>query len=121
MRSFFGGSVAVAYSIRVVAPVRALTMAVLAQMAPLALAAHDVMLHENQIAFLEAFAPGELAAYFSDVADIFVPHDHGSLGRWRCIHFHVSSANPTNFHPEQSAILRNFRHGKIANLRFART
>src|ERR1700680_5044023 len=90
-------------------------------MAPLALAAHDVVLHENQIAFLEAFAPGELAAHFSDVTDIFVPHDHGGLGGRMCIPFDVRSTNPTSYHPKQSAILRNFRHGKIAKLRHART
>src|SRR5579863_9047157 len=121
MRSLFGRSVAVAYGIRVVAPVRVFAVAVLAQVAPFALAAHDVVLHENQIAFLEAFAPGELTTHFSDVTDIFVAHDHGSFGRRRCIHLHVSSTNPADFHPEQSAILRNFRHGEVADLRHART
>src|SRR5215218_6447614 len=57
-----GGRIAVTDGIRVVTPVGVLAVAVLAEMAPLALAAGDIVLHEYQVALLEALASGELAA-----------------------------------------------------------
>src|SRR6266704_1323737 len=65
------------------APVGILAVAVLAQVAPLALAAHDVVLDEHEVAFHEAFAPGELATRLGDGADVLVAHDHGRVGRRR--------------------------------------
>src|SRR5207253_10918227 len=90
-------------------------------MAPLALPAHDVVLHENQVAFSETLASGELAARLGDVTDILVTHDHRGFGRWLLIHLDIRSTNTAHLHLQQSAILRDIRHGKLANLRLTRT
>ena len=121
MRRPFGRRVAVTYGIRVIAPVGVFTMPILAQMTPLAAAAHDVVLHEYQVAFPEAFACGELATRFGDVTDILVPHDHRSFRRRCLIHLDVGSTNAADFHLQQCTILRNIWHGEIANLSLTRT
>src|SRR5215467_683969 len=76
MRGFLGGRIAVADAVRIVAPVGVLAMPVLPLMTPLALAAHDVVFDEDEIALLEALTPRELAPGLGDDADILVPHDH---------------------------------------------
>jgi hypothetical protein len=78
VRRALGGGVAVADAVRVGAPVGVLAVAVLALVAPLALAAHHVVLDEDEVAFLETLAPGELAARLGDIADVLVAHDHGA-------------------------------------------
>ncbi len=90
-------------------------------MAPLALATHDIVLDEYQIAFFETFASGELATRFGDVTDILVTHDHWSFRRRCLIHLDVGSTNAADFHLQQCAILRNIRHGEITNLSLTRT
>ena len=72
MRRLLGGGVAVADGVRVGAPVGVLAVAVLPGVAPLALAAGDVVLDENQIALLEALALSELAAGLGDVPDVLM-------------------------------------------------
>src|ERR1700685_3462863 len=80
MRRLVGGRVAVPDGVRVITPVRILAMTILAEGAPLAFAAANVVLHEDKVAFLEALTPRELATRLGDIADIFVTHDHGALG-----------------------------------------
>ena len=75
MRRLLGRGVAIADRIGIVAPVGVLAMPVLAEMAPFAFAACDIMLDEDEIAFLEALALREFAARLGDRADILVPHD----------------------------------------------
>src|SRR5438105_11095462 len=96
-------------------------MPVLPQMTPFAFAAHHVVLDEYQIAFLEALATRKLAARFGDVTDILVAHDHRRWGGRRLIHLDVGSTDAADFHFEQSAIRRDIRQGKIANLGLARS
>src|SRR5215472_11510589 len=81
MGRLLGRGVAIADGVGVAAPVGIFAVPVLAEVAPLALAAGDVVLHEHQIALLETLAPGELAPRLGDDADVLVAHDHRALGR----------------------------------------
>src|SRR5262249_9756046 len=81
MGRLLGRGVAVTDGVGVAPPVGVLAVTVLAEMTPLALAAGDVVLHEHQVALLEALAPGEFAARLGDGADVLVAHDHRSLRR----------------------------------------
>src|SRR5579871_4029186 len=104
MRSLFGRGVTVADRIWILAPVGIFAVTILTQMAPLALAATDVVLDENQVTFLEAFATSELAPRFGDVADILVAHDHGARRRRRLVELHVGAANAGDLHAQQRAV-----------------
>src|SRR5262249_57923487 len=71
------GGIAVAYGVGIGAPVGVLAVAVLAGVAPLALAAAHVVLHEDEITLPETLAIRELPACLRDVADVLVAHDRG--------------------------------------------
>src|SRR5438067_5802146 len=79
VRWFLGRCVAVANGVRIVAPVGVFAVAVFTEMAPLTFAAGDVMLHEDEVALPEAFAPCEFTPCLRDGSDVLVPHDHGTL------------------------------------------
>src|SRR5476651_185252 len=120
MRGPARGGVAVADGIRVVAPVGVLAMTVLAEVAPLALAARDVVLDEDEVAFLESLAAREFAPRLGDVADVLVAHDHG-LARRRClVELHAGAAAAGDFHLHQRRVLGNVRHRKFLELGLAR-
>jgi hypothetical protein len=120
MRRTLGRRVAVADGFGVVAPIRVLAMAILADGAPLALAAHHVMLDEDEIAFPEALAARELAPGLGDVADVLVPHDHGGGGGRRLVQLHVRAADAADLHLQQRRILRDVGHRVLAELGLAR-
>src|SRR6266566_10073064 len=120
MGRLLGRGVAIADSVGVEAPIGVLTVTVLSQMAPLAFAAHDVVLHEHQVPFLEAFAPDELPAGLGDVANVLVTHNHGGvLRRWCCVQLNISPANAGDLHLHQGAVLQDLRHWEFADLGFA--
>src|SRR4051812_43994742 len=119
MRRFLGGGVAIADAVGIGAPVGVFAMAVLAEMAPFAFAAHHVMLHEYEVAFLKALAPGELAARFGDGADVLVPHDYRRAGWRRLIELDVGAADARHLHLHQCSIVSDIRHRKFADLRLA--
>src|ERR1700676_2310620 len=75
------GRIAIPPAVGIGAPVGGTAETILAEMTPLALEAWDVVLDEDQIAFLDAFAFGELSARFGDVADVFMTHDHRTAGQ----------------------------------------
>jgi hypothetical protein len=95
-------------------------VAVLAEMAPLALSAGDIVFHEHQVALLEALASGELAARLGDRADVLVAHDHRALGRRRLVQLDVGSADPGDLHLHQGRVFRDVRHRIFADLGLAR-
>src|SRR5258708_38743063 len=122
MGGLLGRGVAIADSVGVEAPIGVLTVTGLSQMAPLAFAAHDVMFHEYQVPFLEAFAPGELPAGLGDVANILVTHNHGGvLRRWWLRQLNISPANARDLHLHQGTILQDLRHWEFADLDFTRS
>src|SRR3954469_19904048 len=98
MRRSLRRGIAVADALGVGAPVGVLAMPVLPLMAPLALAAHHVVLDEDEVAFLEALAPNELRAGLRNHADVFVAHDHRRARGRRLIELHVGAANSGNLH-----------------------
>src|SRR5262249_61198597 len=116
-----GRRVAVADRIGIVAPVGILAVAVLAEMAPLALAAGDVVLDEHEVALAESLAPGELAAGLGDHADVLVAHDDRRVGRRLLVELDVGAADAGHLHLHEGAVGRDVRHGKLAQLRPART
>ena len=75
MRSALGRCVAMTDAVGIEAPVGILAMTILAEMAPLAFAAGDVVLDEHEVALLETLAPGEFATSLSDRTDVLVAHD----------------------------------------------
>src|SRR5216684_2428361 len=81
MRRLLVGRVAVADRVGIGAPVGVLAVSVLAEMAPFAFAAHDVVLDKDQVALLEALAARELAAGLGNHPDVLVPHDGGLVVR----------------------------------------
>src|SRR5580704_4582948 len=93
MRRLLVRGVAVTDRVGIGAPVGVFAMPVLSGMTPFALAARHVVLDENQIAFLEALALGELAAGLGDVADILVAHDGGLVARRMLVELDVGAAN----------------------------
>src|SRR4051812_5276049 len=119
MRRPLGGGVAVADAFGVVAPVGVLAMPVLAGVAPLALAAHDVVLDEDDIAFLESLALGELPAGLGNDANVLVAHDDGRRSRRRLVKLDVGAANTGHLHLHERAVRRNFRHRIFADLGLA--
>ena len=119
MRRLFGGGVAVADRLGVVAPVGVLAMAILAGVAPFALAAHDIVLDEDEIAFLEALAAGELATGLGDVADVLVTHDDGRRSRRMGVELDVGAADARDFHLHQRRVVGDIRHGIFAEFGFA--
>ena len=121
MGSLLGRGVAVADCVGIGAPVGVLAMAILAEMAPLAFAAHHVVLDEHQVAFLETLAPRELAARLRDGADVLVAHDHRGVGRRMRIELDVGAADAADLHLHERAIGRDVRHGIFADLGLART
>ena len=120
MRRALRRGVAVADRIGIVAPVGVFAVAVLAEMAPLALAAGDIVLDEDEIAFLEALAAGELAAGLGDGADVLVAHDHRRRRRRMLVELDVGAADAGDLDLHQRGILRNVRHRIFADLGRAR-
>ena len=120
MRRFFVGRIAVTDRVGIGTPVGILTVAVLPGMAPLALAARDVVLDEDQIAFLEALALGELAAGLGDIADILVAHDDGRCAGRVLVKLDVGAADAADLHFHQRRIRRNVRHRVFADFGLAR-
>ena len=108
MGGHVGCGVSVADRAGVVAPVGVFAVTVLAQMAPLAFAARDVVLDEDQVSFLEALAFGELAARLVDVADVLVPHDHRRARRRLLVQPDVGSADSRDLHLQQGAVLPRY-------------
>ena len=121
MRGLFGGGVAVADGVGVGAPVGVLAMAVLPGVAPLALAARHIVLDEDQIAFLEALALGELAAGLGDVADVLVAHDGGLVVRRMLVELDVGAADAADLHLHQRRVGRDVRHRVFADFGLARS
>ena len=121
VRRLLGRGVAVADGVGVGAPVGVLAVAVLAGVAPLALAAHHVVLDEDEIAFLEALAPGELAAGLGDVADVLVAHDGGLVVRRVLVELDVGAADAADLHLHQRGVRRDVRHRIFADLGLARS
>src|SRR3954454_23297717 len=107
MRRTLRRGVAVADALGVGAPAGVLAMPVLPLMAPLAFAAHHVVLDEDEVAFLEALPPNEFRAGLCNHADVFVTHDHGRR-RWRrLVELHVGAANSGDLHLHERAVRRN--------------
>ena len=77
----FERGVAVAAGVGIGAPVGGLAMPVLADAAPLAVVAADVVLDEDAIAFDDAVQPLELLTRHRDGADVLVTHDHRAVER----------------------------------------
>ncbi len=121
MRRLLGRSVAVADGVGIGAPIGVLAMPVLAGVAPLAFAAHDVVLDEDEVAFLESLAPGEFAARLGDGADILMPHDRGRVARRVLVELDVGAADAADLHLHQRGVLRDVRHGIFADFGLARS
>src|SRR5882672_2862047 len=119
MRRALGRGVAVADALGIVAPVGVLAVAVLAGVAPLALAAHDVVLDEDQVAFLEAFPAGEFTPGLGDDADVLVAHDHRRRRGRRLVELDVGAADAGDLHLHERAVRRDLRHRKFADLGLA--
>jgi hypothetical protein len=95
-------------------------MAVLPLVAPLALAAHHIVLDEDQIAFLEALAARKLASRLGDVADILMAHDGRRIVRRRLVELHVGAADAGDFHLQKRRVVRDLRHRIFADFHLAR-
>ena len=106
--------------VRIGAPVGVLAVAILAGVAPLALAAHHVVLDEDEVALLEALAVGELAAGLGDKADVLVAHDGGLVVRRMRVELDVGAADAGDLHLQQRAVRRNVRHRVFADFGLAR-
>ena len=63
----------------------------------------DVVLDEDEIAFLEALALGELAAGLGDIADVLVAHDGGLVVRRMLVELDVGAADAGDLHLHQGA------------------
>src|SRR5215467_8574569 len=94
-------------------------MPIFAEVAPLALAAHDIVFQEYEVAFFETLTARKLAARACNNANVLVPHNHRSSRRRLFVHLDVSAANPGDLHFEQRAIAWDFRHREFTDLRFA--
>ena len=95
-------------------------MAILAEMTPLALAAHHIVLDEDEVAFLETLAARELAARLGHETDVLVAHDGGLVVRRVLVELDVGAADAADLHLQQCGILRNIGHRVFANFGFAR-
>src|SRR2546425_293365 len=80
------------------APAGVLAVAVLPLVAPLALAAHYVVLDEDEVALLEALAADELAPRLGDDADVLVAHDDRRARRRGPVELDVGAADPGHLH-----------------------
>src|SRR3954452_12620351 len=98
MRRALSRGVAIADAFRVVAPVGVLAMAVLPGVAPLTLAAHHVVLDEDEVAFLESLSLDEFRPGLGDDADVLVAHDDGRRRRRRLIQLDVRAADAGGLH-----------------------
>ena len=98
VRRLFRRSVSVPDRFRVISPIRVFAMTILAHVAPLAFAAHHIVLNEDEIPLFETFAARELTACARDDSDVFVAHDHGRLCRGLLIKLHVGPADAGNLH-----------------------
>jgi hypothetical protein len=78
------------------------------------------VLDEDQVAFLEALALGELAAGLGDIADVLVAHDGGLVARRVLVELDVGAADAADFHFHQRRIRRNVRHRIFADFGLAR-
>jgi hypothetical protein len=96
-------------------------VAILAEVTPLAFAAHHVVLNEHEVAFLEALAPGELTARLRDDADVFVPHNYRGI-RWRMfVELDVGPTDAGDLHFHERSVRRNIGHRIFAKFGLART
>jgi 3-methyl-2-oxobutanoate hydroxymethyltransferase len=84
--------------------------------APIAFAAHDIVLDKDEVALFKPLAPRELAAGPFNDADVFMPHDDGGFRGRFFVKLHIGAADSGNFHPHQGAVFRNIRHRKLAEL-----
>src|SRR5262249_12037992 len=75
---------------------------------------------EDEVAFLEALAPGELAAGPGDDADILVAHDHGSGGGRVRVQLDVGAADAGDLHLQEGAVLGDVGHREFPELGPAR-
>ena len=80
----------------------------------------DVVLDEDEVAFLEALARGELAARLGDDADVLVAHDGGLVVRRVLVELDVGAADAADLHLHQRAVGRDVRHRVFADLGLAR-
>src|SRR5215470_14125157 len=120
VRRLLSRRVAVTDGLGIVAPVSVLAVTILAEVTPLALAAGDIMLDEHQVALAKPFALGELAPGLGDGADVLVAHDDRRGGRRLLVQLDVGAADAGDVHPHQGGVGRDIRHGKLAQLGFAR-
>ena len=91
-------------------------MAILADAAPLAVEAPDVVLDEDAVPVGEAVPLLEQVAGAGDDADVLVAHDHRSLdhgGRAR-VHLHVGAADAGDFNPQQRGVGIGLRQVELA-------
>src|SRR5579875_2712619 len=89
-------------------PVGGLAVAVLAEVAPLAGHAREVVLEEDQVAFLDAFALDELLPGLRNHADVLVTHDD-RVRNVLLIVLDVAPADPGDLHRGE----RRFCHFRL--------
>ena len=78
------------------------------------------MLDEDQVAFLDFFAPLELISRLGDVADVLVTHDDRISDRRFCIELDVRAADTGDFHLDQRTVIRNLGHWVLAEFGLVR-
>jgi hypothetical protein len=91
-------------------------VAVLPETAPLAPGARDVVLDEDAVSLRETLALGEGPPGPGDDADVLVPHDDRVAERRCGVHLDVGAADASDLNLEQRTVVRDIRHGELAEL-----
>ncbi len=89
-------------------------MAVLTHVVPLAVAAREVVLEEDQVSFFEALPPGELRADAREIAHVLVPHDERARAERELVLADVGPADACHLHFHQGRVGRHVRNVQLA-------
>src|SRR5258705_9466724 len=91
-------------------------MPVFTHVVPLAVAAWQVVLEEDEVAFLEPFQPLEVAADLRKGADVLVAHDERRAAQRQLVLADVGAADARDFHLEEGGVRGDVGEGEFAQL-----
>src|SRR5258705_7546068 len=99
---------------RIIEPLGGGAMPVFTHVVPLAVAAWQVVLEEDEVAVLEPFQPLEVAADLRKGADVLVAHDERRAAKRQLVLADVGAADTGNFYLEEGGV-----RGDVGEVDFA--
>jgi hypothetical protein len=80
------------------------------------MAARQVVLQEDEVAFLQAFVRRERLSHPGETTDVLVPHHQRAIAQRQSVLRHVGPAHARHFHFHQGGIVGKRRQIQLAQL-----